>query len=388
MLTASRAVTAQISQSGKIRVAHLSTVHSAFDIRIYHKECATLARAGYEVVLIIPHEQDEMSNGVRTCAVPKPASRTQRMSRTVFHVFRAALREHANLYHFHDPELIPVGVLLKLSGKCVIYDAHENVPQDILTKDYVPRALRGLVAWAAGFVEFLGSSCFDGIVAATPAIARRFPPNKTVPVQNFPILDELVCDRPLPFAKRPPQLAYVGGMTKIRGIKEMVRAMALLPETLGARLVMAGDCDPALYSEIQAMEGMRRLEFWGWRSRPEVRALLSQSRSGLVLYHPCSAHAEAQPNKLFEYMSAGLPVIASNFPLWRRIIDEARCGIVVDPLNPSAIAKAMEWLLEHPEEAQTMGKKGLEAVRAKYSWGREAEQLTAFYRELLEKDVR
>lgn len=371
------------------QIAVLTSVHPARDIRIYHKECQSLAQAGYSVTLIASHERDEIGDAIQIRAIPRPRNRVERMTRTLFSIYRAALAEHAQVVHFHDPELIPVGILLKLRGKKVVYDVHEDVPQQILTKHWIAPAARKTVAKLASMAEALGARLFDAIVAVTPAIARRFPAEKTITVQNYPILGELAPANEIPYADRPMALAYVGKASKMRGILEMVQAMDLLPKDLGARLTLVGEVVPAtLEAEVQSMPGWERVENIGWQPRAGVAATLGQVRAGIVVFGPFPNHVEAQPNKLFEYMSAGLPVIASDFALWRKIVHNVGCGLLVDPTDPAAIAEAMKWMFAHPAEAEAMGRHGQEAVRSQYNWAREAEKLITLYETLIGKPDR
>jgi glycosyltransferase involved in cell wall biosynthesis len=366
------------------KICHLTSVHPAFDIRIFEKECKTLSQAGYQVVLIVPHDQEEEVDGVRIRALAKPKSRFERMTKTLWQLYRAAIKENALIYHFHDPELIPVGILLKRKGRSVIYDVHENVTEHMFLKEWIPLRLRSLIGKGARFAEWLGTKCFDGILAATPAIATRFPSSKTIILQNFPILNELNENNFIPYQERPPILLYLGGISKPRGAREMVLATELLAEQLGAELHLAGSFSPAeLECQIRELAGWKRVKFLGWQSREEVARLLGRSRIGLVVLHPTRSYLESYPIKLFEYMSAGIPVIASNFPLWHRVVEEAQCGLLVDPLNPKAIAEAIQWLLEHPAEAEEMGERGQKAVRERYKWDMEAKNLLTLYETLL-----
>lgn len=368
------------------RIAHLTSVHVPDDIRIFHKECKTLALGGYDVVFVVPRDEprEEVVDGVRYHGLTRPRTRRDRMTKTLWQVYRSALEEHADIYHFHDPELMVVGFLLKMHGKKVVYDVHEDMPRQIMTRHWIPSRFRRPVSRGVEILERAGSIAWDGIITVTPTIARRFPEHKRAVVQNFPVPEELVTANPIPYEQRDPVVAYVGKLEGPRGAREMVRAMGELPEDCPARLMIAGTFEPqALEPELQSMKGWSRVDSRGWLKRAQIAELLGKARLGLVLLHPVENYLEAQPNKLFEYMAAGLPVVASDFPSWRALIDDAKCGVLVDPLDPTAIAGAIAWLLDNPAEAQAMGQRGQRAVQEKFTWKVEGDRLIDFYRSIL-----
>ncbi len=298
-------------------------------------------------------------------------------------MYRALRQARPDVAHFHDPELIPVGILLRLSGTKVIYDVHEDLPRQILSKPYIPAPLRRPIAGFARALEWLAGRLLTGIVPATPAIAEHFPAGLSVLVQNFPLPGELTAPASSHYAKRPPHFAYVGGISEIRGTGQMVEALQIATAD-GICLRMAGVFLPAAHrADVEALPGWRNVDFIGWADRPTVATMLGDVRAGLVLFGPYPNHISAQPNKLFEYMGAGLPVIASDFPLWRQIVDGAGCGLLVNPEDPKAIAEAMDWLLNNPDEAEAMGKRGQRAVEEIFNWPSEAKKLVAFYHERL-----
>ncbi|MCY1522537.1 Glycosyl transferases group 1 [compost metagenome] len=110
---------------------------------------------------------------------------------------------------------------------------------------------------------------------------------------------------------------------------------------------------------------------------------MSRSVAGVVTFLSAPNHIDAQPNKMFEYMSAGIPVVGSNFPLWKSIIEGNRCGVCVDPANPTEIAEAIDYLFTHQAEAREMGARGRAAVLDKYNWDGEGVKLLSLYREVL-----
>jgi glycosyltransferase involved in cell wall biosynthesis len=365
------------------RVVHLTSVHPPFDVRIFYKECKSLAMAGYDVTLIAPRaEGDVIRDGVKVCAVPPPRNRGERMTRTIWKVYQAAVRENAEIYHFHDPELMPVGVLLRARGKRVIYDVHEDYTDAMSDKQWIPSVLRGPASVAVRACEATFTAAFDRVIVATPTIARKFRAGKTRLVQNFPWTHEFRPSDNPPYDKREAIAVYVGALSDQRGLREMRQAVELAAKETPIRLVIAGQVNSGAKADFEHDRENRLVEHRGLLGRAQVAELLAQARVGLVLFHPRGNYVNAQPNKLFEYMSTGLPVIASDFPHWRKIVKSAECGLLVDPLNPPAIAEALVWILRHPAEAAEMGLNGQRAVAENYNWEHESESLIATYAEL------
>lgn len=373
-----------------IMIAHLTTAHPRDDTRIRLKEVATLARAfDCQVALFVQDGQgDEVdAAGYRIVDTGPPLSRLPRLTRGGWRMISSVLRTRPAVAHFHDPELLPWSLLLLPFGIKVIYDVHEDVPRQVRHSPNFPSWLRRLLPNAVSIAEWFGARFLTGLVTATPEIAGRFPARKTTLVQNYAMIGELHIPDQTPMSARPRDFAYVGGIGVDRGIIPMLEALDRLPEP-GARLNIAGSFSVAREQvQAEAHGGWNRVRFLGLKSRNEVAALLSRARAGLVLFQPRPNNIAGRPNKLFEYMSAGLPVIASDYPRWREIVSGAGCGLLVDPEDPDAIAEAMQWFLDNPQDAQAMGESGRQAILDRFNWDREAEKLIALYEVLLPKSV-
>lgn len=368
-----------------VRIAHLSTVHARRDVRIFEKMACSLAAAGFEVHVVVGDGKGkEALRGVQVHDIGTPGpSRFKRMVLQGVRMWRAARALRARLYHFHDPELLWVGLLLRGGGAQVIYDSHEDVPRDILSKDWIAAPLRRAIAAVFERFENFAAARLSAVVAATPHIAARFRAihPRAVAINNYPAEREL---QPPAEAAAGPRaersVCYVGGIGAIRGISEMLRAM----EQVNGTLVLAGPFEhPATEAAARALPGWAKVDYRGVVSREQVRAIMAGCRAGLLLFHPEPNHVDAQPNKMFEYMSAALPVVASDFPLWRSVLVEQGAGVCVDPLQPAAIAAAINGLLADLAGAQAMGERGRAAVLARYRWDHEAAKLVALYNELL-----
>lgn len=367
-----------------VHVCHFTSVHNPDDIRIFKKECVSLAKAGFRVTLVAPGMKTEIVNGVRVVgAGERPLNRLKRMYIFSRKVLELARRQNADIYHFHDPELLQGAWSFIRDGKKVIYDSHEDVPKQILGKYWIKPFLRITVSKFYGFFEDLIASKLTGVITATPFINDRYKKvnRNSLNINNFPFLDEF--DNVSISEKRENKVCYVGGITGIRGAKEMIEAIA---KTENTRLVLAGNFSPeSLKDELMKMPGWEKTDYLGLAGREEVARIFSKCKAGLVVMHPLPNHIDAQPNKMFEYMSASLPVIASDFELWKDVIEGNKCGKCVDPLNPDEIAAAIREIINSEELVKDFGHNGRQAVLSKYNWQSEERNLIAFYNDLINK---
>lgn len=365
------------------RITHLTSVHKRNDIRIFLKECVSLSEY-YNVTLIVADGNgDTKVDNVEILDIGKPLSRWNRMTKTSKKMFLKAASLNSDIYHIHDPELIPVGMKLLSKGYKVIFDAHEDLPKQILTKPYLHKMVRKPLAFTIACYEKISLKRFSGIVTSTSTIANKFKKinNNVLNINNYPILNELF-DHIEYSNEKKDTFAFVGGMTAIRGITEILDSIDFLVKP--CKIAFAGEFSPnAFKHECLSHSNFNKVDYVGQLNRLEVKNLLNQSIAGLVLYAPVPNHIDAQPNKLFEYMSAGIAVIGSNFPLWKDIIETYSCGLCVNPDDPKQIAEAINYLKTNPDIAKTMGLNGRSAVISTFNWETEQQKLVSFYKEII-----
>ena len=366
------------------RVAHLTSVHMPHDPRI-SLQCASLTEAGWDVSLVAQEGRLAVPE-LNHLTIPPQASRLRRAFLSSWHVFAQARKSGAKIFHFHDLELVPVGMVLGLIGGKVIYDVHEDMPLQILSKKWLASWLRRPVAKLTALVEWVATRAFfSGVVAATPPIARRFPATTTVIVQNFPeIMAPATISTARPFQERANRAVYVGSINEHRGVREVIQALQFSGYPQSSLILCGQFNDMELEAECRALPSWNMVDFRGWQTRDQVHQALSEAKVGLVTLLPIPNYIESYPIKLFEYMAMGVPVVASDFPLWRSIVEGAGCGLLVDPLDSKEIASAMDWLMSHPDEAAQMGVNGQQAVAETYNWPSEAAKLLALYERLEE----
>jgi len=365
-----------------IKIAHLSSAHKDGDVRIFHKECVSLAEKGFDVSLIIPNTESRVDKGVNIISFEYfPKSRLKRMWKTVNLVYKKALELNATLYHIHDPELLRIAKKLKKRGKIVIYDAHEDLPRQILSKNYIPLFLRKIISRVTERFENKIVKKLDGVITATPFIKERFIlVNKNViDINNFPLINEIDINVDNKETIKKNKICFIGGISKIRGLFEVVKSI----ENLNIEFDLAGEIPSNLEEELKKIKGWDKVNKLGYIDRKTSLQLKSVCLAGIVTFYPEPNHINAQPNKIFEYMASGLPVIGSHFPLWKLIIEDNNCGLCVNPLEPEEISKAIIYIQNHPDEAKIMGENGKKMVIEKYNWNIEKEKLFKFYELIL-----
>jgi glycosyltransferase involved in cell wall biosynthesis len=376
------------------KAVHISTVHHPFDPRIYHKECKSLAEAGYDVTLIISDHKDlanHIDEKVNIIALKRSSNRFFRMIKSSYLAYKTAKKLNADFYHFHDPELIFVGWLLKNQNNTVIYDVHEDYETSIRQKTYLPRIVARTMAKIYRYIEKKVTSNFE-ICLAEKYYAEKFPEGQTV--LNYPLLEDFgdiaaAEDRTEIDVPQTINLIYTGNITKDRGA--LIHAdLVNLDEKL--RVYYVGKCPRELADEIYDIAGKnkQRVVVEGidkYIPREQINKFYKEGNwtAGLALFPPTEHYLKKELTKFFEYMNAGIPIICSNFPVWKQFIEFHKCGIAVDPYNHDEIIKAVRYLADNPKEAQEMGENGRVAVTSYLNWNVEKKKLIEWYAQISKK---
>jgi len=327
---------------------------------------------------------DEVKDGINIIDIGRKNRRIARILVSTFLVWRKSLLLKARIFHIHDPELLPAGLFLRLFGCKIVFDMHENLPQQLLTKYYLNRSFSVVLSKLVHFFQNI-SFRFLPVVFAENSYAKHFWPIKHhVTVLNYPIVTAIPAKQA--GINRKFRLGYIGEISHERGINQIITIL----ENIGTdriELMLAGPVRPDVSENLNYKNAQSAgwLMYHGQLSPKEAWREMGNCDVGLALLFPSPNFFESYPTKLFEYMVLGLPVIASDFPLWKEIIVGNQCGICVNPTDSKAIAAAINYLAENPKEAEELGKRGRKAVEEKYNWKTEEAKLLALYNQLINK---
>ncbi|HZK83247.1 MAG TPA: glycosyltransferase family 4 protein [Desulfosporosinus sp.] len=371
-----------------MKVCILTTAHSPFDERIFHKEARSLKDAGYEVVIVAPHETSEVKEGIRIRAVAPLSSRIDRIWR-LKDLYRAALEENADIYHFHDPDLLLVGLWLsRRHRKSVVYDVHEYYGDSLLTRYWLPKPFRKFVARTVDRLEKWASRSFAGIITVNGHMAELFRQENSEGeiLHNYPLKRQF--EFPRPETLKPPVLLYLGGVHRERGFEVLLRAMTLVRKTYPEVVcelvgpVVTADLSPE-FSDLTPWLEQGNIRLRGKVPYEQVPGILAQSSIALVPLLPTLNYRKAIPVKLLEYMAAGIPVVGSRFGYIEEIIAKNQCGLLTEPGDPESLSEGICALLENPEASLTLGQNGWDAFQREYTWEKEQGKLLRLYERIL-----
>ena len=365
-----------------MKICHVTSVHSSKDDRIFYRECISLLNAGYTVLEIAPNVSDQTYNGVRIYGIKVPKNKWKRSLFVKTDVYNKCIEVDADVYHFHDPELMSVGVKLKkCKNKYVIFDSHEDVPAQILTKEWLPAFLRKPISKLYAFYEKQMLRHYDALVSVTPIIVDRL---KKINVNTFQITNYPFIDTDNKNIRQwDNSICFAGTVSRQRLHHNILKALEALPNV---RYRLAGFLSGGYLMELQRSPAWKQVEFSGEIPFTEVNAFISKSSVGIVLndYYPNVGYKQGTLGiiKFFEFMQMGLPVICTDFILWKEIIDEWKCGICVNPHDIDAIRNAIVYLIENKDIAKQMGDNGRRAVMEKYNWNTQEKILLEMYKKL------
>ncbi|MDO4988186.1 MAG: glycosyltransferase [Synergistes sp.] len=368
-------------------ICHVTSVHTRYDTRIFHKECTSLAKAGYDVTLLVAdNKPDEVRDGVKITSVDfHPKNRFDRIIHSVGAMLGRALGIDAEIYHLHDPELLPLGKKLKEHGKKVIFDSHENYPLQIANKAYLGTFAKPVAKIYKIRETYLLKNYYDAVIfpctmfGGVNIFEGRC--KRVEFISTAPKLEEFY-DRYTPIDRsKLNTICYMGGLTYDRGITHLMKAAY----KADAKLILGGNFKPDYLAELQTMPEFQCVDYRGYLTREQVFEVYRESAVGAAVLLDTGQYNKADnlATKVYEYMSMGMPSIVSKYPYSDKINSQYHFGITVKSGDVEELTLAIRHLLDHPQEARQMGENGRRAVQKEFNWGIEEKKLLRLYETLI-----
>lgn len=364
-----------------MNICHLTTVHKRYDSRIFWRMCSTLVKNGFIVNLVVADGKgDEINNGVYIWDIGKPKDRIDRILNFGKKILKKALELDCRVYHFHDPELIPVALSLKKNKKKVIYDVHEDYPIQFLYKYYLNYLyLNKIMAFFFDIYEKVSSSKFDFVITATDFIKKKFESkvSNIVSIFNYPLLEEF--ENFINWEERKNFIIYSGLISKYRGFSQILQ----VAKCLKLDLILAGEFENTKLKQEFKNTDLSNIKYLGFLDRENLRRELISSKIGLSILWPTEQYLYSLPSKIFEYMGFGVIPVISNFKFWKEFFSNIEGIFFVDPFDDNSICEIIKYILNNQDLMKKYSLDLRNIIFSKYNWESEAKKLVNVYKSLI-----
>lgn len=368
-------------------VVHLTSAHPRYDQRILWRECCSLRKHGYNVTLIVNDNQlnETLENGIKILSTGfVPQGRRERMTEGVRRVFALGIAQDADIYHLHDPELLWIALKLKEHGKKVIFDSHETYGENIKEKMWIPAPMRCLLSFTYNVYESYVCRRIDGVIHVGKYDGKDWFSGRSkrfAYVGNFPRKEDFEAIPVSKYSERK-HVCFSGGIAKDFGALTMLEAVSKAK----TKLILAGRfTDDVFQNEFFACDKNHVVRYHGLLDRKKIVELYAKCAIGICVLPDLGGQLVKIANfntKVYEYMAMEMPVIVSDWPYKRQMIETYQFGLVANPNDADDIAEKIRWLLDHPEEAEAMGKNGKLLLMQQFTWDVAEKELLKLYKEI------
>jgi len=369
-----------------MKVCHVISGYYRNDARVFLRQCLSLKRAGFDVSIVTNDgEPDMVLEGIPIISCRLHWRRWKVLVAAKHQFMPEVVRVDADVYQLHSPELLPLAKPLKRLGKAVVYDAHEDLPRHLWEKEWLPPVLRRPLGFAAEHYLRGVLKRIDDVVSPHTHVVQHLQRTigKGTLVANFPIVQPLPDVTEAEFAARSASICYTGTVYPYSNQEATLDALWELP---GVRYRVAGYFDEGHRKALAQRPGAAQTEYLGRLGRAELRDLYASSIAGLAVYdykHNLGWKLGSYgTNKVFEYMEAGLPLICTDYDLWRDIVDRYECGVCVKPHSAKEIRAAIEYVVSDRARAFRMGQNGRRAVLEEFNWTSEERKYVGVFERL------
>jgi glycosyltransferase involved in cell wall biosynthesis len=349
----------------------------------------SLAYFGHDVNLVVADGKgDEFINGVQLHDIGKEQGRFKRFFLSSLACYKKALKLNASIYHFHDPELLFVGLALKLKGFTVVFDSHELTGRQIKRKFYIPKLLRNITSSVFECIELGISKRLDAVVVPQEAemVSYFGQGNSKVEVlSNYVSLSEyenFETKKGLS-NKGSIKLLYSGTISNDRGLGNMLDLIEFLDERF--QLILAGGF-ASIVEQEKAKDhlGWKKVDYRGLLDRNELSSVYKEADLGLILFNPVGQYkVSTSPLKLFEYLLYGMPVITPNYGSWPAFQKEHKVTFGQNVSDINALSEIIYNLVENDDIYRSTSKNGRDVVQRLYNWENESLKLNRLYEQIL-----